>query len=437
MFQKQTQIIIVKIKIDCMKNNIFTFLLLFAISPLLAQQIPVIIQDGTFHLGNGQVMENGYLVMLEGRIAFVGKELPAFYKNAKVIQATGKHIYPGFICMNTYVGLNEIDAVRATRDYQEVGLFNPNARALIAYNTDSKIIPTVRFNGITHVQAVPQGGVISGSSSVMKTTGWNWEDAAVLADDGIHLNWPEHYIQTGWWAEPGDIQKTKTREQVDAIADFFRESKRYSMLKNSDKVNLRYESMRGIFNSSKNVYVHINSTKGILSAIQFFKNYPEIKWVLMGASDAWKVADLIKENNIPVVLNQLHRLPNRNADDVDLPFKLPYLLMQRGIQVAIAHGGSWESRNVMFNAGTAAANGLTKEQALMCITSIPAKIMGLKDAGTLEQGKQASIIISEGDALDMRTNKIEWMFINGEAINNKNQQVDLYEKYINKYGLKP
>lgn len=420
-----------------MKNKLLISLLVLVTTRLFAQQIPVIIQDGMFHLGNGRVMENGFLVMLEGKIAFIGKELPAFYKNAKVIDAKGKHIYPGFICMNTYVGLNEIDAVRATRDYQEVGLFNPNARALIAYNTDSKIIPTVRYNGITHVQAVPQGGVISGSSSVMKTTGWNWEDAAVLADEGIHLNWPEHYIQTGWWAEPGEVQKNKTREQVDAIADFFRESKRYASVRNPEKANLRYEAMKGVFNGNKNVYVHINSAKGILSAIQFFKYYPEIKWVLVGASDAWKVADLIKENNIPVVLSQLHRLPNTNAEDIDMPFKLPYLLMQKGIQVAIGHSGSWESRNVIFNAGTAAANGLGKEQALMCITSIPAQIMGLKDAGILQQGKQASVIISEGDALDMRTNKMAWMFINGEEVDNKNQQVELYEKYMNKYGLKP
>lgn len=404
---------------------------------LKAQPIPVIIQGATIHVGNGTVIEKGFIVLLEGKIVSCAKELTTFYKNARVIDATGKHVYPGIIAMNNYAGLNEIDAIRATRDYNEVGSVNPNARSLIAYNTDSKILPTLTFNGIAYTQCVPQGGLISGSSSVMKTEGWNWEDAVVLADDGVHINWPEFEIQTGWWAEPGETQRNRTEKQLTEISDFMKEASRYASVKSPSTVNLRLEAMKGVMSGKKNLYLHINGAKGIMSAIQFMNQYPLVKPVLVGAAEAWKVADLIKSKNIPVVLNQLHRLPQRAYDDIDLPYKTPALLMQKGIKVAIGHNGSWEVRNLMFNAGTAVAYGLSEEEALMCITKIPAEIMGISNQyGTLETGKMATVVISAGDLLDMRGNQIENMFIDGVEANLENQQLELYQRYMKKYGLK-
>ncbi len=420
-----------------MKKLLLVAGLLFLKQWLYAQPIPVIIQGGTIHVGNGTVIQDGYLVLMQGKVVLCGKELTTQYKNARVINAAGKHIYPGIICMNSYVGLNEIDAIRATRDFQEAGEINPNARALIAYNTDSKIIPTVRFNGVTYTQVVPQGGLVSGLSSVMKTEGWNWEDAMAKADDGIHINWPEHDFYGGWVADFGEAQRKRMEKNMEELNSLFEEAYRYYTLAKPDKINLRMEAMKGLFNGSKNAYAHVNSARGILSVIQFMKKYPSVKLVLVGANDAWKVADIIKENNIPVVLYQLHRLPQRSSEDIDQPFKTPALLLRKGIRVAIGHGGSWEARNIMFNAGTAAAYGLSKEEALMCITKYPAEVLGMSASiGTLEAGKNATVVISSGDILDMRTNQIEWMFIDGEEINNKNHQYELYEKYIKKYGIK-
>lgn len=420
-----------------MKKILLLAGLLFFKQWLCAQSVPVIIQGGTIHVGNGTVIQDGYLVFVEGKIVLCSKELTTQYKNARVINAAGKHIYPGIICMNNYVGLNEIDAVRATRDYQEAGEVNPNARALIAYNTDSKIIPTVRFNGITYTQAVPQGGLVSGLSSVMKTDGWNWEDAQAKADDGIHINWPEFQTHGGWSAEQAEAHHNRNEKQLAELNTLFEEAFRYANLAKPDQINLRLESMKALFNGNRNMYVHVNSAKGILSAIQFIKKYPQVRLVLVGANDAWKVADIIKENNIPVVLNQLHRLPQRSNEDVDMPFKMPAMLFAKGIKIAFGYGGSWEARNVMFNAGTAAAYGMSKEEALMCITRYPAEILGMSgNIGTLEAGKNATVVISSGDIMDMRTNNIEWMFMDGAEINNKNQQYELYEKYVKKYGLK-
>lgn len=415
-------------------KKLIALLSLFAALNLSAQQIPVVIQGATIHTGTGIVIENGYVVFGEGRIMLCAQQLDALYKNARIINAQGKHVYPGLICMNTCVGLNEIDAVRATHDFHETGSLNPNVRSLIAYNTDSKVTPTVLSNGVLLVQAVPQGGLVSGTSSVMRTSGWNWEDAAYKADDGVHINWPELVPQ--WWNnEKPEELKQRSDKELRAIEELFEQAQQYVSNK-PEVVNVRFEAMRGVLNGSQHVYVHVNSAKGIVSAIRFMNKYPNVNMVLVGASESYKLKELIKGNNIPVVLSTIHRLPQRASEDADQPFKTPYELTQAGITVAIGLGGSWETRNVAFNAGTAAAYGLSKEEALMCITRNPAKILGIDQrCGTLEKDKDATLIISSGDVLDMKSSVIEQAFINGEEVNLDNTQKQLYRRYADKYGI--
>jgi imidazolonepropionase-like amidohydrolase len=401
-----------------------------------AQQNPLIIQGATIHLGNGKIIENGFLGFEKGMIIFCDSQLIPTFKNAKIIDAKGKHVYPGLICMNTFAGLNEIDEARATRDYREVGSINPNVRALIAYNTDSKIIPTIKSNGVLLIQVVPQGGLVSGTSSVMKTDGWNWEDAVYKIDDGVHMNWPE-LINYNLAAPINETMKQMIDKELQAIDELFEQAFQYSKIEKPDIANVRLEAMRNLFNGTKNLYVHVNSAKGIISSINFTKKYSGIKMVLVGAADSYKLKELIKENNIPVVLTNIHRLPQRSNEDVDQPFKTPFELMQAGILVAIGHTGSWESRNLMFEAGTSAAYGLTKEEALICITKNPAKILGIESrCGTLENGKDATLIISSGDVLDMKSSVIEQAFINGEEIDLNNQQKELNKKFSKKYQIK-
>lgn len=403
------------------------------INPIFAQQQVTIITGATIHVGNGTVIENGIIVFNQGRIVDIGKTMSSMYKNARVIDASGKHIYPGIICMNNIMGLNEIDAVRATRDYNENGLMNPNARTLIAYSTDSKILPTATFNGILFTQAVPLGGTISGTSSLMKTTGWNWEDAVVKADEGIHLNWPGMYV-----GNVTDENRMKQIEkQLQEIKLFFADAAQYSKTAKPETANSRLEAMRGLFTGSKSLYIHTESAKGIAGSIIFFKQqFPEMKLVLVGASDAYQLTDLIKKYNIPVVMNNIHRLPAHSFEDINQPFKTPAILLRAGIKVAIANTGSWEARNVMFNAGTAAAYGLSKEEALQCITLNPASIMGVEQQiGSLELGKDASFVICEGDILDMKSSNLSAAFLFGEIVELYNDQQRLYEKYMKKYGL--
>jgi len=285
-------------------------------------------------------------------------------------------------------------------------------------------------------QIVPQGGLISGQSSVVELDAWNWEDAAYKIDEGIHLNWPNMQINKFSPTESDDVQKERIQKNLNAVKDLFNNAKAYSKIQNPKEKNLKLESMRGLFDGSKRLYVHTGYVKEIIAAINFCKEY-NVKMVLVGGYDAWRVTDLLKEQNIPVVLGRIHSLPPREDDDVDLPYKIPYLLQKAGINYCISIDGFWQVRNISFNAGTSVSYGLSKEQALMSITSNAAKILGIdKTVGTIEVGKDATLIISDGDALDMRSNNITQAFINGKNISLDNIQKQLYKKYMDKYGLK-
>jgi imidazolonepropionase-like amidohydrolase len=424
-----------------MKNKskcIYSILVvLFLIKGAYAQQTPLIIRNAVIHVGNGEVIENGYFGFVNGKIFLCSAEQDAFYKNATVIDGKGRHIYPGIICMSNVMGLNEIDAVRSTVDFKETGDMNPNVRALVAFNTDSKVMATALANGILFTQPVPQGGIISGSSSLMRTSAWNWEDAAYRVDDGIHLNWPEAMSYSGWWAEQGSTRVHYKEKELEAIRIFFEQAYQYYRLPVPETFNARLDAMKGVFAGQKNVYVHAEGARSIIQAISFFKRYPGIKIVLADATDAYLVKDLLKEQGIPVVINNIHRLPRHNHSDVDQPYKTVAELVRSGILVAIGHNGSWETRNLMFNAGTTVAYGLTKEEALQCITRNAAQIIGVgKTLGTLEKDKDASFVISSGDILDMRSSVIEAAYIDGKEIDLDNQQKQLYRKYSEKYGFK-
>ena len=403
-----------------------------------------LLMNGTAHLATGEVINNSLIGFKDGKLNLVANALITTVDTKQydtIIYIKGKHVYPGFIAPNIILGLIEVEAARPTQDYDDVGEFNPNIRALIAYNTDSKIIPTVRDNGILLVQTTPRGGTISGSSSVMKTSGWNWEDAVLKEDDGIHLNWPRNFQQTGWWAEPGGTQKNdQYKERTKSIRKFFEDAKAYCEIEKYEKPDLRFEAMRGIFNGEKNLYIRAEHVKEMTDAINFCRDLSIKKIVIIGGYDSWMITDMLKENKVSVMLRGIHELPIRAEDDVDMPYKLPKLLQDAGVLYCIQNEGNQEasqSRNLPFMAGTAAGYGLTQEQALQSITINTAKILGIdKMYGSLEPEKSATLFVSEGDALDMRTNNVTIAFINGEPVDLHTFQEDLNEKYLEKYGLK-
>ncbi len=404
-------------------------------TPAPRQTQRIIIRGGTAHIGNGQVIENCVIHFENGKFTHVGTAgefIPD--DNTKIIDATGKHIYPGLIAANTNLGLSEVEAVRATLDFNETGEMNPNARSVIAYNTDSKIIPTVRSNGVLLAQITPRGGILSGTSSVVQLDAWNWEDAAYKTDIGIHLNWPSKFNFSGWWAEPGGMKPNDDySKQIGILRDFFNEGKAYSGSPQPAEINQRFESMKGLFNGEKKLFVHVNEASEIMEAVEFSRQF-NLKMVVVGGRDSWMVADRLKANSIPVILQSLLELPARQDDDVDILYKLPYLLQQAGVEFCLSHNGNWDQRNLPFEAGTAAAYGLSKEEALMAVTLSPAKILGIENsAGSIEAGKDATLVISSGDLLDMRTSLVEAAFISGRQIDLDDLHKQLYRKYRAKY----
>ena len=409
------------------------------ISPAKPQVKPVIISGATIHTGTGEVIENGYISFDRGKITAIGSGTAPANPQAERIDARGKHVYPGFIAPVTDLGLVEFEAVKATVDEQETGDINPHIRSIIAYNTDSKVIPTVRSNGVLLAQPTPQGGVISGQSSVVTLDAWNWEDAAYRTDVAIHLNWPvaRSFASPTQTRQTGaDSQKEHVKKLIADLESLFAEAKAYASIEKPAVVNARFEAMKGLFNGSKKLFIEVNTAKGIMEVIRFARKMG-VQAVITGGSESHLVAELLRENQIPVILRETQTLPDKTEDDVYLPYKLPKMLHDAGVLYSLTGIGFWRQRNLPFEAGTAAAYGLTKEQALAMITLNTAKILGIdKTTGSLETGKDATLFISAGDALDMLTLDVEKAYIQGRDINLDNLHKQLYKRYSDKYGLK-
>ena len=415
-----------------------------------AQQIPAnkqtksfLILNATAHLGDGTVIENSAIGFKDGKITLVADATLIKLTNGafdSIIQAAGKHIYPGFIAPNSTLGLVEIDAVKSSDDESEIGNMNPHIRSIIAYTADSKVIEAVRPNGILMAQIAPRGGTISGTSSIVQLDAWHWQDAIIKENDGIHLNFPSTIKRSGWWAEPGKLEPNKEyQKQIDDISIFFTNAKSYLTDTTVEK-NIVLESVKGIFNGTQTLFIHANEEKQIIDAVNFGKVNGVKKIVIVGGYKAYKTVDLLQKNNIAVLLQRIHNMPESDDDDIDLPYKMAKILIDKGILVGLENSGGMErmqTRNLPFLAGTCAAYGLNKEQALQLITLNTAKILSIDNqCGSLEQGKDATLFISEGDALDMRTNKLTHAFIQGRELNLETHQTKLYKKYKEKYNQK-
>lgn len=405
-----------------------------------AQTRSVLVKGGTVHVGDGRTFDDGAVGFRNGTIDFVGYEYAVKAAYDTVIDAKGKQIYPGFILPDATLGLVEIDAVHASEDEAELGDMEPEVRALSAYNTDSQIIPTVRDNGVLLAQITPRGNTISGTSSIVQLDAWNNNDAPVRKDDGVHLNWPVAFETTGWWAEQGSTEKEDSEKRTKTLAqlnEFFQRAKAYSGTSSPEKTDLRLDAMRGLFNGDKALYVHANGAREIQEAVLFARDMGVKRMVLVGGHDAWRVADLLRDRKVDVVLQRLHTLPQREDEDVDLPYRLPALLKERGIRFCLSYTGDMErmgARNLGFLAGTASAYGLSPEDALRSITLDAATILGIdKRYGSLEAGKSATLFISQGDALDMATNQVDAAFIDGRRISLDNRQKALWKQYEEKY----
>ncbi|HDZ04035.1 hypothetical protein LCGC14_0132980 [marine sediment metagenome] len=427
-----------------MKKLITLVITLGFIIPTIGQQTPgpkqteaITIEGATAHLGNGEVIESSLIMFEDGKITFVGDSKMRIARKGKVIDATGKHVYPGFIAPAKTLGLVEIDAVRASNDEDEIGDFIPHVRSLIAYNAESKVVESMRPNGVLIAQIAPTGGRISGTSSIVQFDAWNWEDAAIKVDDGVHLNWPSTFKQGRWWAgeDSGYHPNKDYSDQIEEVTTFFKNAAAYG--KSTPKeVNPAFAAMQGVFDGSQKLYVHADDEKQIIDAINTLKSNGAKEVVLIGGYHAYKIPEFLKSNNIPVLVQYTHNLPVFDDDDYDLPYKLPKLLVDAGLLVGIQNSNAenFQTRNLPFYAGQAAQQGLDKETAVQLLTGNTAKILGIDDLyGTLENGKSATLFISEGDALEMSGNQLTHVFIDGRLVSLETHQTELWKRYMGKY----
>ncbi len=423
------------------KQLIYSMLFFLCIGNSFAQQTPASkqtkafsIEGATAHLGDGTVIDDSLIMFADGKITFVGSAKMKIARQGTVINARGKHVYPGFIAVNSTLGLVEINSVKASSDEEELGTMNPHIRSLIAYNAESKVVETMRPNGILMGQITPRGGRISGTSSVVQFDAWNWEDAALKVDDGIHMNWPTS-TTFRWGAGEGVKINENYSKNINELSDYLDAGKDYLKGSKSPK-NLELEALKGLFDKTQKLYMHVNGEREITDAVHFAKKHG-VDLVIVGADEAHKVTDILVKNKIPVVIKRAHLIPGNNDDNYDKSYKTALHLVEKGITVTIGLEEGhvrMNDRNLPFNAGTYAAHGLDKEEAVKLITLNAAKILGIDNiVGSLTVGKDATLFISEGDALDMRGNILTEAFIQGRKLSLESHQTKLWKRYSNKY----
>lgn len=429
-----------------------TILLLFVAVPLLAQStIPNSPgKKGTFAIRNATIypvtsapIANGTIVFSSGVITAIGANATV-PSGATVIDGTGLSVYPGLIDSGTSIGLTEIDSVAGTVDTAELGDINPNARAAVAINPHTEVVPVTRVNGITNALVVPEGGIISGESALVQLAGWTPAEMVVKDHVGMHLRFPR--LRTGGFGDQApdeeaerERKKAYTRE-LDRLRDLLRDAQAYAKAaaaRSADQKVQRFdrdlvlEALVPVVEGREPVILHANLARDIKAALKFTDEL-KLKVILAGAQDVARVIPDLKSRNIPVILGPILALPPREDDPYDLLFTNAKVLHDAGILFSIQSADAHNARNLPYNAAACAAFGLPKDEALKAITIYPAQIFGVADKlGSLEIGKVANVIVTDGDPLEIRTN-VKRVFIAGEDIPMDSRHTLLYDKFRNR-----
>lgn len=405
------------------------------IVPGAAQSQAILLTDATIHTVSQGVLQQADLLMVDGKIAAIGPDLTA-PAGSQVRSMEGKHIYPGLIALVNQLGLIEIEAVRATDDTQEVTDTNPDLQSHIAYNADSEVIPTVRANGISYSLIYPKGSLMMGQSSLMQLDAWTWQDATVAPGVGLHIQWPSASTIAPWWSpdKPEEVVK-KNAEKLAKLEHYFQQAKAYQDAKAAglhSAIDSRWEAMAPVFAKTRPIFVHADDERQIRQAIAF-ANDQQVKLVIVGGRDSWRMADELAKAQVPVIFTAPYGLPERDDEANDTAFKTPAVLQQAGVKFALSIESFWDSRNLAFAAGQSVSYGLTKEQALAAVTLNAAAIAGVDDKlGSIEVGKAATVLVSDGDLFDYLGHKVRYMWIDGRAVDLSSRHTQLQQKYQQK-----
>lgn len=417
----------------------FVIALLWGVISLQAEALLLV--GATVHTVSGDTLAPGQVLMEDGKIVAVGKSLSA--NGAKTVALDGLHLYPGLIALNTDLGLVEIEAVRATVDAREVGEYTPDVESWIAVNPDSELLPVARANGVSHFEPVPQGGVVAGQSALLALAGWTSEQMAIRKPIALHVYWPGADLDPTPKARARNKDKWKSleaqdkerQEKLKALDDFFAEARAYFKAKDQAKGDdarfqkvPAWEAMQPVVRGQIPITIHADDVRQIRAAVKW-AGTNQFKIILADARDAWKVADLLATNHVPVVFSHVFTQPVHEADGYDVYFRAPEVLRTAGVTVGFSGGGGSLVKNLPYAAAQAVAFGLPADAALKGITLYAAQLAGVGDQlGSIEAGKAATLFAADGDILEIRSN-VKRMWIGGQEVSLANRHTRLYEKY--------
>ncbi|MGA2247727.1 MAG: amidohydrolase family protein [Verrucomicrobiota bacterium] len=404
----------------------------------------ILLRGATVHTVSGATFSPGDVLIEGEKIAAVGQSLSA--PNAKVIELVGQQLYPGLIALDTTLGLIELDAVRATDDTSEVGDYSPDVLSWISVNPDSELLPVARGGGIAYFEPVPHGGVVSGQSALVRLDGWTTEQMTVKKNLSLHVAWPPQQLDPTPKEKFSDPSKWKSLEDQDKerriktreLAEFFDEARAYAKAKDAatngvalpEKVPA-WEAMLPYARGELPVTIHADDVRQIKSAVAWAVTN-HFKIILAGGRDAWRAADLLAANHVPVIYEDAQATPARDTDSYAAQFRAPEILRAAGVTVAFSVGGATLVKNMPYAAAQAVAFGLPADEAVRGLTLYPAQIAGVADRlGSIEAGKEATLIATDGDLLDLRSN-VKRMWIAGRMVDLESRHTRLYEKYKNR-----
>lgn len=409
--------------------------------PAPKQKKPIALIGGTIHTVSGPVIENGIILFDKGKITEIGTNIP-IPADAERIDVSGKHVYPGIIDAYSTMGLTEIGSVRGTIDLAETGSINPNVQAEVAVNPESELIPVARSYGVTIVGTFPRSGLISGLAAALMLDGWSYEDLTLKSRLALVVNWPTMVYTPSPFSRTTKEEWLKQRdEQLKTLREVFADARAYMTAKNAEQqkgvryhdIDPRWQAMIPVLEGKIPVFVSANELSQIQAAITWAEQ-ERVKLVIVGGRDSWRVANQLKAKNIPVIVADVQSGPMRRWEGYNMIFSLPEKLRSQGVRFCITGDGSASnSRNTAYHAANAAAYGLPKDEALKSVTLYAAQVLGIADkVGSLEVGKDATLIVTTGDPLEIPT-LTERVFIQGKKIDLRDKHKQLYEKYKEKY----
>ena len=411
-------------------------------TPVAPQSQPVVLRGATIHTVTRGTIENGTIVLVGGRITAIGGADVAAPSGAKVVDVKGKHIYPGLIDAYSTVGISEIGSVDVSNDITEIGDFNPNVRAEVAVNAESRHIGTTRSAGVLVAFSTPEGGVVSGLSSAMSLEGWTWEEMSMKGAAALNVTWPDPNARTRGTGGPPpggpNAQRPAPKsyaQRVQELRDFFAEARAYRDAVKAGqrgRTDTRYASMIPALDGAIPVVVEADGVAQINDAITWAKQ-EGLRLVIRGGRDAVHVAPRLRAENVPVILTSTMAAPGRTHEGYDHAYTTPARLHAAGVKFAIAGGsGALYSNRLPWDAGVAVAFGLPHDEALKAVTINAAEMLGVSDkVGSLEVGKEATLLITTGTPLDM-TSSIEQAYIQGREVDMVDIQRWFFQKYMEK-----